>query len=179
MHPSIAILCPGPSLAGFLACPPTHEAYIAVNRAVEAWPCTWWAFADHETFGMFQPLGQPTICTTDQAAILAGRKFPDRWQHVACLRVESDIQTRCPADPGWRHYSMHIAMVLAQHLGAREIVAYGADLAGRTDWDGASRHNREHYRWMNERHKLDHLVAWLASEGVAFRRVGLKGEEMS
>lgn len=168
--PSFAILCPGPSLAFFLTRPVTHDAYIGVNRAIEAWPCGWWAFADHETFGMFSPRGKPTICTTDQAALLGARKFPERWQHFAVLR-EADIQTRCPSDPGWRHYSMHVALVFAQHLGAREIVAYGADMEGSCDWDGIARNNRERYRWNNERHKLDHLVAWLAAEGVEFRRV--------
>jgi len=147
--PSIAILCPGPSLAGFLARPPLHDVCIGVNRSVEAWPCDWWAFADHETFGLFEPLGHPSIATTDQAAILGARKFPDRWQH----------------------YAMHVGMVLAEHLGAGEIVAYGADLQGAADWDGTLRNNRERYRWDNERHKLDHLVAWLAAEGVEFRRV--------
>jgi len=66
---------------------------------------------------------------------------------------------------------MHVGMVLAEHLGAGEIVAYGADLQGAADWDGTLRNNRERYRWDNERHKLDHLVAWLAAEGVEFRRV--------
>jgi len=169
--PSIAILCPGPSLAGFLARPPLHDVCIGVNRSVEAWPCDWWAFADHETFGLFEPLGHPSIATTDQAAILGARKFPDRWQHFAVLRLESDTPNRWPADPGWRHYSMHVGMVLAEHLGAGEIVAYGADLQGAADWDGTLRNNRERYRWDNERHKLDHLVAWLAAEGVEFRRV--------
>jgi hypothetical protein len=171
--PSIAILCPGPSLAGFLAHPPLHDAYIGVNRAATAWVCSWWAFADHESFNLFTPLGRPTIFTADQAARLAAREYPDRWAHATVLR-ESDIGTRCPSDPGWKHYSMHIALVLAQHLGAREIVAYGADMEGVTDWDGAVRGARTPYRWANERHKLDHIVAWLASEGVEFRReVGL------
>lgn len=167
--PSIAILCPGPSLTEFLLHPPTHDAYIGVNRAVEAWVCSYWAFADHETFGMFQPLGHPTICTTDQAAMLGARKFPERWQHFAVIR-ETDMATRCPSDPGWRHYSMHVAMIAAEHLGAGEIVAYGADMQGSSDWDGTPREARTKYRWDNERHKLDHIVAWLAGEGVEFKR---------
>jgi len=167
--PSIAILCPGPSLAAFLERPPMHDAYIGVNRAVEAWPCSYWAFADHETFGMFTPLGHPTIGTTDQAAMLAARKWPDRWQHFACI-CERDMNTRCPTDPGWRHYSMHVGLVLAQHLGARQIIAYGADLEGACDWDGTRREARNKYRWDNEKHKLGHIEAWLAGEGVEFVR---------
>jgi hypothetical protein len=119
---SIAILCPGPSLADFLARPREHEAFIGVNRAAAAWPCDYWAFNDHEAFDWWhhsvQRSGRKPRCFTSNQAfsLIANRLAVDsfEWLHYA------SIDTDCPSDPGWTNYTLTVAMVLAEYLVRRK-----------------------------------------------------------
>lgn len=170
MPADVAILCPGPSLASFLAAPTQHELFIGVNRAASAWPCQWWAFNDAEVFGWFRPTGRPKIFTSNESfKRIEDKRRADhfRWTFYPA------INTTCPSDPGWTNFSMTVAMVLAEYLGARAITIYGCDWEGADDWDGPAdyRHYRQEYRWKNEIHKVGHVIRWLESRGVSVERV--------
>jgi hypothetical protein len=166
----IAILCPGPSLAGFLAAPVQHQLYIGVNRAVIAYPCDYWAFNDAEPFSWFEPQGRP-VCFTSEAAFaripVSPRLAEFEWLYYR------DINTTCPSDPGWVNFTMTTALVLAEHLGAARVMMYGADQTGTDDWDGPPQRGRDarhEYRWQNERHKTGHVLEWMARRGVRVSR---------
>jgi hypothetical protein len=181
-----AILCAGKSVQAFLdeypgGCPRTvHDHVIGVNRMAADYPCDFWAFNDHEAFGWWPaipgPSGKlPTIFTSNQAHSLIGKQeaHRDRRDDYDWL-FYPQIQTTCPADAHWTNYSMLVAMVLAQYLGARRIFIYGYDGEGTTDYDGAAerRPGRHLERWKNEAHWFGHVSAWLRRCGVMVTRVG-------
>lgn len=168
----IAILGTGPSLREFLAAPPVHDVYVGINRAVEAYPCDWWAFNDDEAFVWWVPCegGHLRIFTSAETRrriqhyrnVPIGRIDRFEWLHYA------EVDTTCPSDPGWVNFSMTLAMVLGEFLGAKRLTLYGCDFQGTDDWDGPEAHGsaRTHYRWQNETHKVGHVERWLGTRGV-------------
>lgn len=188
----IAILCPGPGLVDFLGRPRSHTRFIGVNRAATAWPCDYWAFNDHEVFGWYHAQVQrndrkPVCFTSNRAFELLGD--PPAATDFEWL-FYSQIETSCPSDPGWTHYTLTVAMVLAEYLirkrflnrGADDasrgsVIIYGCDWSGTQDWDGADPPRdaaacRSEYRWKNEQHKFWHVMRWLNQAGVDVIRVG-------
>jgi hypothetical protein len=162
---SIAVLCSGPSLSAFLAGPVRHDLYVGVNRAVIAHPCDYWAFHDAEGFEAFEPLGRP-VCFTPRAAFerIKRRERIDAFRWL----FHDAIRTNCPSAPGWTHFTVTEALVLCEYLQARRITVYGCDQTGVDDFDGPppSPVTRTVARWNSERHKFDHVTAWLASCGI-------------
>lgn len=190
------ILCPGPSLSGFLAEPRERDGstvVIGVNRAAEAFACDWWTAADHESIGGMNPVGSPRLCTPQQAIVLAHGKWPDsarvqRLIHPSNVRSFERLgqETDCPLKNGWKTLSMLAALVLAENLmqkGAEgsdlRIDIYGADWAGTLDWDGYAgpgvEVGRSAYRWKNERTHYDRMEAWLKAKGVIVTRHTAEG----
>lgn len=170
---SIAVLCSGPSLSEFLTVPARrdrHDLTVGVNRAVIAHPCDYWAFNDSEAFHYFEPLGRP-VCFTSKAAFdrIEPRDRIDafRWLFYA------QINTTCPSYPGWTQFSVTVALVLCDYLKARRVTLYGCDQAGADDFDGPSPTPvvRTPARWSSERHKFDHVAAWLESRGIELVRL--------
>lgn len=194
MIESIAILCPGPSLGGFIAAPVEHDLHIGVNQAVEGFPCDWWAFLDAEAFERFVPMGVPA-CFTDE------RQYARIRQPAAQARVHRhhwlylQYLERDYVGPDPFRFSMSAAIVLAAHLigggaeerkenlcgtgdlcgtsGGAQIVVYGCD------WDGpeyfksegvvnAADHTKD--RWGAERHVFGHLQKWLGNKGIRLER---------
>jgi hypothetical protein len=167
---NIAVLCPGPGLAGFLERAPRHDQYIAVNRAAEAFAADWWCFGDAVAFDKFTPISQPSIFTC--------RGAWDRIENREALakhetwRLWDEIGTTCPPRTGWTRYSLPAALVLAEHLGAARITVYGADWNGDADWDGLAADNRNDERWTAERRHYGLVKTWLAARGIAVVRAG-------
>ncbi len=188
MQPNVAILCSGPSLRRFLDRPPrrdAHDIVIGVNRGACAFPCDWWAFNDAQTFDNNRCQGRPRCFTGDQAfAQIRDKRLADRFDWT----LYSQIDTSCPADPGWTSFSLTVAMVLAEWLlmkrgiqGARDpgigggaVTLYGVDQVGENDWDGPSPVPviRTEERWQRELHHFGHVLAWLRSRGVDVARDG-------
>ena len=170
--PSIAILCPGPSLSGFIAAPVTHDVYIGVNLAAQGFPCVWWVFNDWQAFAEMPPLGRPRLFTSNAVASRLQLDNPPVTTEWDWLTFE-ESETSCPSDPGWRYFSMTCAMVLAEHLGAGAVTIYGCDWRGPVYFDGSTprRGTFHDYRWGNEEHKYGHVAAWLGRCGVGVTRV--------
>jgi len=165
---SIAVLCSGPSLSEFLAAPVRHDLIVGVNRAAVAHPCDYWAFNDAETFGYFEPLGRP-VCFTSNAAF---ERIEPRDRDVFRWLFYAQINTTCRSDPGWTQFTVTVALVLCDYLKARRVTLYGCDQMGTGDFDGPAPTPviRTPERWSNERHKFDHVAAWLESRGVELVR---------
>jgi hypothetical protein len=179
MPVSVAILCSGESLKRFLDHPRDHDVYIGVNRMAEDYPCDWWVFADGAAFEWYTPevrAGRPPmVCTSQAIRDRLGRSekvSADKINAHAWLMME-ELHTSCPNDPGWKNFSMTVALVLAESLGATSITIYGCDWKGHLDYDGTKppRGGRNQYRWNNEKHKTSHICLWLARQGVAVRRL--------
>jgi len=178
---SVGILCAGKSVQRFLDQPVAHDYILGVNRLASVYPCDFWAFNDHEAFGWWPAIEKegrlPMIFTSNQAHKLIA-KHPEQLErangHVWLFYPQ--IQTTCPVSTHWTNYSMLIAMVLAQYLGAERICIYGSDWAGSDDFDGTAekRASRHEERWKNEEHWFGHVSAWLEGCGVSVTRVGAK-----
>lgn len=176
-----AVLCPGPSLARtFLHHLPevagSYGLFVGVNRAVEAFPCDWWAFNDVQAMSFIMPQRRPNIfslATTKKLVFedVRLREPAFRHQWLDDLECNSD----CPRDLEWRQYSMLMAIVLCEKFGAGHIDIYGCDWSGEDDWDGPDRApvrgGRTPYRWSNEIHYFSRLEGWLGGRGVTVRRV--------
>ena len=169
---SAAILCPGPSLSGFIAAPVTHDVYIGVNLAAQAFPCGWFVFKDRRALEEMPPLCRPILVTNPHAA--------EYMQYDAAVRAEWKWLTfdafstiGCPADTKWQHFTMTCAMVLAAYLGARHITLYGVDWRGDTYFDGskAIRGGLHAARFAAEAARFAAVSAWLEDVGVSVTRV--------
>ena len=158
----VGILCPGPSLSGFLKTPVGHDLIIGVNRAATAYRCDWWVFGDPEAYREFTPIGSPRIGTLARSFEAIG---PIEATVIDRLAIE------CPGEIRWQQFSLTAAMVLAQHLGAARIVVYGADWRGTLDWDGTAAPVRHKDRWASEAHRYEQVKTWLTRCNIRVVRV--------
>lgn len=174
----VGILCSGPSFKRFLETPVKHDGFIGVNQAAEAWACDWWSWGDAAAFDRFEPIGRPAIFT-GRGSLQYVRRRERIAEHE--WRYYEDCATPCPSDLDWRGYSMTAAMVLAETLGARRIVLYGADWCGTGYFSGSGLNPEVNsaYRWGNEKHHYSRLKGWLASRGVVVERVLAAGFEQA
>ena len=178
-----AILCPGPSLQYYLRVRPPADVFIGVNEAVEAAHCHWWSCVDWEPFTRHTPIGDPVRFTKEinRRRVLYHLKVPENEHRTSeqyrgwLLHEEVSggaRATTCPPDGKWGARSAMAAIVLAEWLGAGEIVMYGADMDGRDSYNGAPEHavSRSARRWKEELEKLTAIVDWLQANGVTFCR---------
>ncbi len=176
---SVAVLCPGPSLKKFLADPVRHDLYIGVNRAAEAWPCDWWAFADEWPFrlGKMTPQGYPHIFTNRCVWERFSKEDPERTRRFSWFFYK-EIKTSYMKPVRWMNYSSASAMILTEHLLAKDVTVYGADLAGAEDWDGPAPNisNRADARWRDEKNLYEYIAHWMKGNGVPFSRVCFEGD---
>lgn len=187
-----AILCPGPSLQHYLYARPDYDVTVGVNRAVTVARCQWWSCTDWEPFTWFTPI--EGTAPVKFAPEINRRRYlyhvgiPEaehgKPEHCKGWLLHEEIAygarpTTCPRKGKWRCFSSLSALVLAEWLGATEIVMYGADMIGGDDFDGppAYRATRTDYRWQNEINKLSKIAAWLEESGVRFRR-NINGKEL-
>lgn len=166
----VAILCPGPSLRGYLAAPVKHDLTIGVNGAVLGAECDWWLGVDANPFRWWTPLGKPKRCTswTAHQSLTEERLLGDaEW--LLCENIPTD----CKREPPWTNYSLTAAMVLADHLGADRIFIYGCDWKGSEYFFGEGPFPADIGvdRWGNEQWIFGHVEGWLRSHGVEVVRV--------
>lgn len=163
------ILCPGPSLARYLAAPVGADLTIGVNRAAEAVACDWLAAIDCGVVAQMPIKGRPALFTSAKtwSRALADGAAPSRFEEIL-LHEEIQFTTSCPASPGWKTFSITTALVLAEFLQATEIELFGADWLGVADWDGSvppeAAHTRSDARWGAEKHKFGHVLRWLEKD---------------
>lgn len=163
----IAILAPGLSLTRYspgLA----FDLVIGVNIAACVHRCDWWCAGDWQVVHEKKPIGLPHVCTLEASFDWLYHNRPDlippecprqlvTWMHLR--------NTYSPPD-GFDNYSGPTSLVLAAHLGAREIVTFGMDMAGGKYFDGSTNDNCTETRWTVERPLVARVIAWLASRGV-------------
>lgn len=167
----VAILCPGPSLAGRALELREHDCLIGVNRAASQMRCDWWVFGDPEAFDGWRPLirldrslknvAWPRIFSSRSA--LERIKKRDRLANWPAPLYYEDINTECPSRPDWRQFSVTAALVLAEHLGAFRITLYGCDWVGDRDSCGELQSS---YRWQNEQHAFSRVSGSLGDRGI-------------
>lgn len=166
----VAILSPGPSLKQY----PGRSGYdllIGVNRVVSAIECDWWSAMDILMVTEEMPFGQPRLFTimdteTSIPPLIKLRRFKEILTH--------EEMTINPGT-GWNIFSAPAALMLALHLGATSIDAWGCDMEGTSDWDGLndipySRHNE---RWIRERAIWIKTTEFIRSYGVSVVRKGV------
>lgn len=91
-----------------------------------------------------------------------------RWQFIEHLR------SACPTSIAWQRYTMTVAIVLAETLGADVITLYGCEWQGTRDWDGATNlrnEGRDAHRWRAEEDATRLIAQWMIDDGVSLRRV--------
>jgi len=163
------------------------DVVIAANWTVE-WldpdDVDWWAFSDWQTFAVkAQSRGEPGLYTKKRTASHVRKQAPapkreqwDRADKAGRIIYSEDIK-RPPtwghntATRVWSKWTGGLALGLAYHLGATEIVVYGADMQGRKDHQGREGPSRTPERWVRERRQWAALVSSLAEQGVNATRV--------
>lgn len=163
---SVAILCPGLSLAQFTQQPGEYDVLIGVNRAAGFKPCDYWVMLDYETFARSEPIGWPTIVTRGGIYRALVRAFPDAKKHpfINAKLYDGPIAQR------WKAFSSTTALMFAAHLGATRIDCFGMDWEGLSDWDGMPHAGRDPERWEREMKLWEGLVRWLANRNVEVSR---------
>lgn len=180
LHPfRVSILCPGPTLAAYLADPTPADAVVAVNRAVLAARCDWWVAMDAEALRRIvpppRPGGEPRLFTSARALRDAGPS--PRFAAID----ENALAPRPDALP-WMQWTVTAAMVLVVTMkrwtkrcaDAAVVTLHGCDQSGVADWDGFTPADGRHDdRWRRERDVCARVSAWCAEQGVRIERAGV------
>ncbi len=75
----------------------------------------------------------------------------------------------------WARFGATVSLVLAAHLGARQIDCFGVDWDGEEDFDGftSEKNRRTDSRWKREIGIWDQLCHILSDHGVTVTRCGI------
>ncbi len=163
------IAAPGPSLDAEAV--GKEGPLIAVNRAAEVVPCSWWAFRDWQTFEAVNPMDPECGIFTDTVARDAIRRH-GHWKKFRGRRVIYTEELVVPNK--FLLYSFTAALCLAYHLQSQtwatapKIECFGCDLAGTVDWDGHTdrRYDRSQERWDCEIALIREVVGWIRKKGI-------------
>ena len=162
-----ALLCPGPSLERFKAAP-RYDLTIAVNRAVLAYPCDFWAVQDWPLFLETVPPADCDVFTTVQCRDdIIRHDGIDRLSNRLVLFTD-DVYFYDAEPAHWDLYTATAALLLAWDQGATSVTCYGCDRTGTADWDGTKRDsdNRTDARWAYESALWSSVVDWLRRHGL-------------
>ena len=176
---TIAVLCPGPSLRGFLAQPAAADCFIGVNHAAEDWPCHYWAVNDAEAMVAYNPMARavkgggrelPTAFTSQQAFVRQKDSLTKKGCPAALLH--ESIPTHCPSDRQWNRFTMTAALVLAEYIGAAVIRLYGCDQQGGDYFKPGIYPTAEVCagRWASEKAVYSRVLGWLKDKKVHVER---------
>ena len=143
------ILLAGPSLAN-LDTAPVADLTIGVKRAALRFPCDWCVVLDHPD------LKSDWFANVTAPLLLTRREYRPAYT----MRDGTDCETLYGLLPHmptkWACFSSSAALVLAAHLGAETVTAYGADF-GESDtlaeFDGYESREKNYtpHRWQFER----------------------------
>jgi hypothetical protein len=154
------LCCPGPSLAEYplgITCP---DLVVAVNRAIELVPATWWCFGD-ESEPWPRRVAFPERLRHVFTPVVRWQMGPPPARELLPWYHPGIIQTRwgevhAPRPGGQWQTSGPAALGLCLHLGATEVHAWGMDMDGDCDFVGTIDRNpaghptRNPERWRNE-----------------------------
>jgi hypothetical protein len=173
-----AILCPGPSVQLTYE-PNGHGVVIGVNRAVLAYPCSWWVFTDWQSF-----LHSHHVADVAKLGLffsgtaldeLLRRGMAGRMRQARTLLAFEDIDPDRTRDRlKWGLFSATAGLWLARHLGAEQVDVYGADWAvDAADYDGIKVPgcNRDAARWDVEQGIWLATCDYLAGRGTTVKRI--------
>jgi len=155
MTKRIAIISNGPSAWMFSdARREDYDAVIGVNGRVARFVCDWWCFVDWSTFAEVKPINHPKLFIAQNAIDKLHSFVPERVGELTNYELLIQNQITLPPFPDnmpkWNSYSGLPALVLAWHLGAKEIHVFGADMSGNLDHDGLPGASRHEVRWNRE-----------------------------
>lgn len=171
----VALLCPGPSLAGLDLDRDKYDCTIGVNRAALQEVVGWWVFLDWRVFMEYQPPYRPRLLTTRACATAVEKRSKAEEFHAHERMVAEDLFDFLPHHRvGWTLYSATTALVFAAWLGAKQVDAYGADMHGTQDYDGhtSKTDNRTDKRWATERALWGLVCDELKRCGIKVKRYG-------
>jgi hypothetical protein len=145
---TVALVARGPDRARYPG-PDPFALTLAVNHASAGVRADWWVFGDSETWESVTPLGAPRWFTNANAA----NRVRKRGGAVpADVLIWESLEVLTPP-AGWHVFSATAALVLAKHLGATEVRAFGVvdefAVPGEAD------------RWATERRIWNACVEWL------------------
>lgn len=166
-----AVLCPGPSLRGFLAQPAEADTYIGVNHAAEAFACHYWAVSDAEALEAYRPVGHPHVFTGRQAWERNTETLKNRNIETTAL-LHEECRTACPSDREWKKFTLTAALILAEVIGSASIRIYGCDHQGDEYFKPGRHPHAEHYagRWTAEKAVYSRVLGWLKDRHVRVER---------
>lgn len=179
----IAILSNGPGI-DLYPTPFREEDFaevIAVNWTIRGRRATWWCIRDWDAVAKSYPiLHAPTICCPGYVLRQLPVKDPDNWQWFRSLPhlLECDVTNSLPKglalpenQEKWCPYSGLLAIGLAYHLKAEQIVIYGAPMEGNDDHSGFRGGQRNADRWAHERAIYQALTNAIRDAGVDIVRI--------
>lgn len=161
------IVSQGPSAARYRHQDGKGAVRIGVNAIAARHACDWWVSGDAGPLRTIQPLGEPRIFTTPRAWRELGRPTADA-NVLLCDAIA--FPWRSGLMP-WFATSGPLALALAIHLGADEVVAWGCDMAGATDFAGGTNTSRADARWVQERDTWSELCRIARDRGCNVRRI--------
>jgi hypothetical protein len=192
----VAILSCGESLGLYPSVMHTADVVIGVNSAVEAYTCDIWCASDHNVFcdytphppfpwGVFTsgPIKRTFKEMHPETDELVTREIPEdnfvgltkaRWWNKGDYEFNGFSGFAESSPDIWKRFTIGSALMLAYMLGSTEIVTFGCDMRGETDWKGEPGRrpsDRDADRWKLEREMWDLIVGWLAERGVEVERI--------
>lgn len=143
------LLCPGPSLANYGG--QGQGIVVGVNRAATLYHCDVWAATDWTLIKRVDALGEPLLFTI-KATLDAMKRKGCPWKHATVTHADITGQPLGNGQTPWARYTATAALQYLAWSGATHIDVWGADWAGREDWDGttAKSDNRTTQRWKEE-----------------------------
>lgn len=188
---AVALLGSGPSVELYRG-PGRYAAVLAVNRAISrigpswlkgaaaagwAGPWAYWMMLDEYTFGMCDPPAWPggiwmVTYRNEHGRILAQNPDAAEYASIYIEDVREVLGSRLPVATEWACYGITVGLAVALYLGARRVDVYGADQAGRADFDGFTdpRQKRDAERWAREKRIWGNVTAAVAAAGTEIRR---------
>ncbi len=167
---TVAILCPGPSLALFDG-RENYDLTIGVNRAAIKTGVDVWACGDYPLLLEIQRevIGSPTLYTAAGSAAHI-RDHAEPWRGP--VEEFESLYDGSQNSYQWTMYTATAALWYATARGATTIRGFGMDWKGEADFDGwAKAGNRRESRWENEKLLWTNIAGVLKQRGIAVERI--------
>lgn len=168
------LLSAGPSVRHFDQRTPRNVT-IAVNAAAAVFPCDWWCAGDAQTVRRHacerrDLIGSPKVFSIGGMREEFGRDNPEadrfEWLLWEVVRDARNLPQHL------LNYSAPMAVALAVHLGASELLVHGVDMHGDADVTGERHRRFNDTRWTRERADWAQVCDWAATHRLAVQMAG-------
>lgn len=161
-----AIISAGPSVVDTYDPAEPFDVRVTVNSSAQLFESDWWSVADPENFVRQVPKGAPKL--------LVMHPEPERYTAARERYLQHEVmgwdELKAELDdpPKWR-FSVTAAILLAYHLGARQIEVFGHDMDGIVDCGGYSVAKRKQ-NWRKIVPVWQVVEKWLGNGGATLHQ---------